>query len=279
MKTDFFRRLECYEAGLLLLGLATAVLLAASGEWCAAGIPFLLVFGYGWILNRYFPGSRERLLAAYGAVWAWYAGFSTVVDLVRIPLRHEALRAVDRWYFGRMPAEGLHGAFAPWFNEVLSLAYLGYQVYLHWFLLEAWHRDTGRRQAMCRWLFPGFVLGMGLYLFCPAAPPASAFPELFNGPPEGGVITRWNADLNAAVAARYDAFPSLHVLITLLLLSWDWRSRRRRFWLMLPGSLLMLLATLALGLHYAVDLLVAVLLFLLLQFFHACIATRRLLGA
>ena len=274
MKAGFIRRLEWYEAMLLLLGLVAAVLLSAAGEWRAAGVPVLLFFGYGWLLKRYLPGSRGRLLAAYGAVWAEYAGFSTMVDLAGIPLRHEALRAVDRWCFGRMPAEALRGAFAPWFYEWLSLAYLGYQIYLHWFLLEAWGRDKARRQAMCRWLFPGFAAGMGLYLLWPAAPPVSAFPELFGGPPTGGAITRCNADLNAALAARYDAFPSLHVLITLLLLSWDWRFRRLRFWSMLPGSVLMLLATLALGLHYAADLLAASILFLFLTFLHARIATR-----
>ena len=56
------------------------------------------------------------------------------------------------------------------------------------------------------------------------------------------------------MAAKYDAFPSLHVLMTLVLLGVDWHHWRWRFWIMLPFTLLMVAATLALRLHYAVDL-------------------------
>jgi membrane-associated phospholipid phosphatase len=84
------------------------------------------------------------------------------------------------------------------------------------------------------------------------------------------VILRSNEFLNAAASARYDAFPSLHVLVTLTLLRMDWREKRWRFWTMLGPSLVMIASTLALRLHYAVDLLASAILFALL-----CVFWRR----
>jgi hypothetical protein len=262
------------EMWLLLLGVVVAMLLALAGQWALAWVPLLLVFCYGVALKAFPPGSRGRLLAAYAAVWAWYAGFSLVVERAGIPLRQDWLLAADRWCFGHLPAVAMQSWTHPLALDVMSLAYLAYQVYLHWFLWDAWGQTPGTRHAMASWLFPGFAVGMGLYLVCPAAPPGVAFPELFRAPFQGYWITQWNAALNVNMAARYDAFPSLHVLITLLLLAWDWQHRRQRFWLMLPLALLMVPATLTLRLHYAVDLLAAGGLFLLLFFIHVRLAKR-----
>ena len=120
---------------------------------------------------------------------------------------------------------------------------------------------------MSRRLFLAFGFGFVGYLTFPAAPPAQAFPELLDQALAGGSITAWNASLNAAMAARYDAFPSLHLLITLMLLSWDLRHFRIRFWIMIFPSILMAVATLALRLHYGVDLIAALLLFAFLHVF------------
>jgi hypothetical protein len=54
------------------------------------------------------------------------------------------------------------------------------------------------------------------------------------------------------------------VLITLCLLSFDWRHFRLRFWIMLTPALLILPATIALRLHYVVDVLASFVLFALL---------------
>ena len=69
------------------------------------------------------------------------------------------------------------------------------------------------------------------------------------------------------MAARYDSFPSLHVLITLMLLGWDWRRFRGRFWIMLIPSMVMIASTVALRLHYTVDLLASGMLFVGLHAF------------
>ncbi|HSI64342.1 MAG TPA: phosphatase PAP2 family protein, partial [Candidatus Saccharimonadia bacterium] len=149
--------------------------------------------------------------------------------------------------------------------DVLSAAYLSYQIYVHWAFISAWCLVTARRVEFMRCVFITFAVGFSGYFLFPAATPAAAFPELFTAPVQGGVITAFNEMLNSRVAARYDAFPSMHVLVTMTLLAWDWSHYRVRFWIMLVPAALMAAGTLYLRLHYFVDLAASAVLFGLLQ--------------
>ena len=63
-----------------------------------------------------------------------------------------------------------------------------------------------------------------------------------------------NAAVVAAGSSAYDIFPSLHTYITLVLLEHDRREHPRRFRVLLPVAVAILLSTLVLRYHYAVDL-------------------------
>ncbi|HAL72082.1 MAG TPA: phosphatidic acid phosphatase [Verrucomicrobiales bacterium] len=266
---------------LLFLVLGTGVLTALALTKGLPGLTISIACGlaaYAVLLGRTQGGDWLRLLGSYGVAWAFYAGASRVVEALGVPLRHQELLAADAALFGQSPALAWQGRLSAWENDGLSAAYLSYHLYLHWALLDALWRDTSWRRQISAYLFAAFGLGFVGYLLYPAAPPYVAFPELFPEPVKGGLLTVWNQQINTTMAARYDAFPSLHVLITLTLLSWDWAHFRTRFWAMLVPSVLMLVATLALRLHYAVDLLASLLLFLILLLCHARPATRRSLG-
>jgi membrane-associated phospholipid phosphatase len=99
----------------------------------------------------------------------------------------------------------------------------------------------------------------------PAVGPARAYPELFNAPLVGGHPTRLTAEVVAAGSSVYDTFPSLHVLITCILLDHDWRHVRQRFWIMLLPSLGLMASTIYLRYHYGVDVIAGFLLFLALR--------------
>ncbi|WP_395737053.1 phosphatase PAP2 family protein [Prosthecobacter sp.] len=250
----------------LAIGGALAVALACQGHgWTGLLFRvFALTCGYAVLLCLSKMGGRVRLLGAYVVTWALYAGSSLLVETLVVPVRHHELLAADRALFGESPVLALRCVLNSGSNDLLSLGYMSYHVYLHWALLQVVVTNRHGMLFGAR-LFTSFAVGFLGYLLYPAAPPATAFPELFTTPLTGGALTHWNDQINSAMASRYDAFPSLHVLITLTLLAWDWSCFRLRFWLMLVPSLLMLVATLALRLHYAVDLLVAVLLFLMLH--------------
>ena len=185
--------------------------------------------------------------------------------MVQIPRHSAQLLAADRLLFGETPSIAMSAFPQAWVGELLSGAYLSYQLYLLWALMDAGRRPESWRASLNRGIFMAFAVGFAGYFLAPAASPYQAFPELYGQPVSGAWITRTNESLNAHLAAHYDAFPSLHVLITLTLLAFDWRHDRQRFWFMIVPSFLMGVATLALRLHYGVDLLAGVLLFALLD--------------
>lgn len=255
------RRVSVHEALFLVIGLSLGLQSVFAGR-VLSGVVWGFIGGYGGILWLTAPGDKLRLLSAYGVAWALYAGSSVLVEKLGIPLRHRELLAADsllhRPWTGSLPA---------WANDFFSAGYLSYHLYLHWACIDALLRDHSWRLRFSRRIFTAFGIGFIGYFTLPAASPAQAFPKLFPQAIAGGLITAWNDGINAAMAARYDSFPSLHILITLMLLGWDWRYFRGRFWIMLIPSMLMIAATVVLRLHYTVDLLASGILFVGLHAF------------
>lgn len=269
------------------LQLCDVVYLTIGGALCAAvplrsgGLTATLVVAastaaYAIFLRHSHPGSRPRLVGTYMATWALYAVSSHLIEAMRIPLQNARLLSWDEWLFvGQSPARIPEEHLAVWQLEVLALAYLSYHVYLQWALLDALWRNANWRADLSGRLFLAFGAGFIGYLVFPAAGPMSAFPDLFKPLPVAGFFTALNNGINAGLGARYDAFPSLHTLITLTLLAWDWQHLRTRFWIMIVPSLLMLAATLILRLHYAADLIASGVIFVLLMGLHAGLASKK----
>ncbi len=244
----------------LLAALAVALTVRAT-EPGVAVLGCLIAGAYGFLWPRMAEEGRARLLLNFAVAWLLYGGSSLMVEAMRLPLHHHELLAADTALFGGTPAVMWRGRAAPWLNDTLSAAYLSYHVYINWAVIEALARSRPWRARFNRALVIAFVLCMPGYFLFPSATPASAFPELFPVPVAGGFLTKGNAEICAALAARYDAFPSLHVFLTLTLLAWDWRMNRARFWIMLVPALLMAVSTLALRYHFAVDLIASAALF------------------
>ena len=115
-----------------------------------------------------------------------------------------------------------------------------------------------------RWLSMTLgCIGFVLYQFCPAAGPVYLFPKEFPGaiPNLAAII----AEPGFMREVPRNAMPSLHVGWTMLLL---WNMRHRAWWMVLPAFLyvtMTAMATLGLGEHYLMDLVVAVPVALALQ--------------
>ncbi len=231
--------------GLLWRSGASHTAIAAAGLWAA------YMFG----VVRTTSSSRGRLLINYFAVWAFYGGSSFAIEALRLPLHHEQLLAWDRVLFGETPSVAWQGVAPGWLNDLLSASYLSYHVYLHWVLAEALWKSDAWRAAYSRVLFTAFGIGFIGYFVFPAGDPRVAFPELYAGPVEGGLMTQFTHWIVGNLAAKYDAFPSVHILVTTAMLACDWRWNRTRLWCMLIPSLVMVASTLLLRLHFAVDLL------------------------
>lgn len=261
--------LETHEVALIALGVCTtlALLLASSPsngvliEVIVASTLYGSVLAWPARTKRF----RIRFLASYTFVVWFYTAVARITPALGLALRDGPLLAIDERLFGKTPAILCERAATAWLTDVMCVCYLTYHVYLCIAVAYAALVASTARRQLSAYLFTGFVIGFAGYLLVPAIGPALAFPELFKDPLPGGVPTRLISELMAVGSSRYDTFPSLHVLITCILLDHDFRYVRRRFWIMLGPALGLLISTIYLRYHYGVDVLVAFVLFLVLR--------------
>jgi hypothetical protein len=208
---------------------------------------------------------KLRLALSYGFILWFYLAVARIVPALDVPTWDSTLRAADEALFGILPAAALESCAAPGLTEVLSLCYLSYHVYLHLALLQALVGPLAAARRLAAYVFTAFAVGLAGYLFVPAVGPGKAFAELFSVPLAGGPATQLCAALVARGSSVYDVFPSLHVLVTCVLLDHDRVMAPVRFRLLLAPAAGLLVSTLYLRYHYAVDLVAALALFLVLR--------------
>lgn len=268
-------RLHRYECLLLILGFGTSIALVLRTGWLdrvtirslSVTVIFLITY---WIL-RNLKGDRVqkvRFLSGYFFVLWYYLSAGSFVVALQLPVRDAQLLAMDEAMCGVTPATGFQSVQAYWLTELMSGCYLSYLAYLHVAILHVIFVAVDKVQRFANWVLSVFAIGLPGYLLVPALGPVFAFPELFETPLVGGPITSLNNWVVQHGSTRYDAFPSLHVLITAALLVFDYRQCRRRFVFMAAPSLGIFVSTIYLRYHYLVDLLASiVLLFFALIFF------------
>ena len=261
---------QVHELALISLGTATTLALLAAGQCLkvvtleTAGLTIL----YTSVLLTCRGGTerfRIRLFASYGFVVWFYSAVARITPALGTTLRDGTLFAIDKAIFGQTPAVFCEQVASVWLTDLLSLCYLTYHFYLVIAVVHAAvvSNPAGRRLSI--YLFTAFAIGFAGYLMVPAVGPAFACPELFQEPLPGGALARLIADIVAAGSSRYDVFPSLHVLITCVLLDHDWREVRRRFWIMAGPTLGLVISAVYLRYHYGVDILAGFLLFVALR--------------
>jgi|GEM_PF-4318553 len=258
----------CVGSMITLTLLAKAVMLASVAVICVATAVMIWLAGYWFAVRRTKPNGVARMIINFATVWLLYSGSGRIINAIQRPDCGELLLSWDRQLFGESPAVSLQTLASPWMNEIFSAGYLTYHVYLLWFLLHSIWLPPNERVCFTRPLFIAFGLGFSLYFLIPAAGICVSFPELFPRPIAGYWITSFVDALVANMAASYDSFPSMHVFVTGVMLSCDFIHQRRRFRIMLIPSLVMLVSTVLLRMHFTVDLIVsAVLLIPFVWFF------------
>lgn len=252
-------RLERHEQLYGLLGVGWALTLCAAGAVGTAMTAAGLVLAF-LLVSRLDRAGNARFLMGYLATWILYACSTPFVEQAGLSDHGEALARCDVWLFGQSPAT-FFSDLSFWQIEFLSAGYLTYHGYLHWALIDAMRRDGAWRSAFALCLYLSFGSGFLGYSLYPAAPPEALAMV------DAGPVTRLNGWINDHMAARYDAFPSLHVLVTGAILLWDYRHLRWRFKIMILPSLVMLVSTIALRFHYIIDVLVSLLVLAALALF------------
>lgn len=160
-----------------------------------------------------------------------------------------------RWdiaLFGQTPSVAMDSWVRAWLTQVMVTAYFLHLVLPPVMGLIWYRRDLlVFRQFLLSVLTTGIVGALG-YIFVPAIGPGLAFPSLYRHPLTGDVYENITGLLDTARAMR-DAFPSLHVAISSIVLWYAWRRGRALFLIILPLVAANWLSTLYLRYHYLVD--------------------------
>jgi membrane-associated phospholipid phosphatase len=166
--------------------------------------------------------------------------------------RDAELLALDRTLFGTTPAAALQTWANPALTDILVLCYFLHLV-LPPVMAALWYRRDLRvfREFLLAILVAG-ILGTIGYIVVPATGPALAYPRLFQRELTGALYQPVLGAIDLARAPR-DAFPSLHVAVSAIVLWYAWRRGRAVFAAVLPLVLGNWLSTLYLRYHYFVD--------------------------
>ncbi len=169
------------------------------------------------------------------------------------------LRA-DIWLFGVEPTIWAQQFYRPWLTEVLSFCYASYLplTILIPLLLYIKRRDLEARETLLG-IVLCFYWGYLLYILFPTVPPRLWIADLYTRDFEGGMLlATQRAMVSISESSSRAAFPSLHIAITILTLSYAFRFVRKLFWVLLPLAIGLILATVYLRHHYVVDLLAGI---------------------
>jgi membrane-associated phospholipid phosphatase len=179
-----------------------------------------------------------------------------------IPLLHPRsfdgeLAAIDYRMFGVHPTIWLERFMSPLLTEVLQLSYTTY-----YFLPLLLGGVLWRKRLFDKFHFLLFVIVLGFYLSylgyiaVPATGPRF-LPEIQQQQtrPLSGVLLfdEIHALLNRLEGKTYDAFPSGHTELTLLVLFYARRFHRPTFWALLPAGVGLIISTVYLRYHYVID--------------------------
>jgi hypothetical protein len=265
------QQFEAHEVSLTALGVGTALAVAIRNRLGFVSIEMIgaliLYISIIWVSSGRMDllSQRVRLFSSFVFVLWFYCAIARITPALGTALRDRSLLAIDQGLFGKTPAIFCERVAAPWLTDFLSLCYLTYHLYLAMAVLHALQNFNAATWRLSVYLFTGFAVGFAGYLLVPAVGPASAYPNLFVAPLPEGILGRLIGALVAKGSSGYDVFPSLHILITCILLDHDWRHVRRRFWVMIGPSFGLVTSTIYLRYHYGIDLIAGFVVFLALR--------------
>jgi len=169
---------------------------------------------------------------------------------------HETLVKIDAFLFGVQPCVWAERFIHPFLTDFFTFFYV---LFFLWAPLLALILYLKKDQLKFRYTMVGVILAFYLgyfgYVLFPAAPPRIVLAEYFTKTLHGlPFLDELRNSIDVLPSTSRGAFPSLHAAATLVALFFAWRYTRWYFWLVLPFAIGLILSTIYLRHHYAIDL-------------------------
>jgi membrane-associated phospholipid phosphatase len=220
-------------------------------------IAVVIVVGITALIARFRPNwkvLRDGLPFAFCI--AIYTNLHDTIHFANPHDIHDTLIAIDGWLFGVQPCVWAQQFVRPWLTEILSFCYM---LFFLWSPLLASVLYFQGKKTEFRYTLASIILcfyaGYILYVAFPAVPPRITLEDLFTVKFDGTPIAdAAQTMINVLPSHSRAAFPSLHAAVTLVTLLFAWKYARLLFWLILPFCTGLLISTIYLRHHYAIDL-------------------------
>lgn len=198
----------------------------------------------------------------------WFYPLVTSLAYLHLPLALRAIHHVERIeevqqdallqkIYGVLPLSvQVQSMVHPLLTELLSFFYLALIPYLLFSMLSYYFRSLQVFKIFCIGLFSLYGVGFLGYTLLPVKGPYLAIPGFSIPVGDWMWFTRLNSAIVDLVSIKVDAFPSLHAAISTYLLFFDRIFSPKRYRFFLVPCVGMWIATLYLGYHYFIDILV-----------------------
>ncbi|WP_422735500.1 phosphatase PAP2 family protein [Micromonospora sp. WMMD729] len=188
-----------------------------------------------------------------------YSSLRTITPELDFPLVDPALIEFDRAVFGGDVSRWLNDTLgSPALTLFMAICYLSYGLSQGAYAIFSYLRGHVREyHDFALAISITAVVGYSGYVLVPGVGPHIYQTDVYADPLPGheGSIGGALDAITAVQGPARDLFPSLHTAMTVVLMVYLWRDARRLFWWYLPIGLGLLLSTLYLRKHYAVDVL------------------------
>jgi len=190
----------------------------------------------------------------YASALPLFQSLGYIIPYIR-PDLDAYLIQIDYALFGVHPTVWLERFAAPWFVDLMALAYMSYY-FLPILLALLLHFDRKFRELEHLFLAVTicFCLSFAGYLLVPAIGPRFTLADQQTIPIKGLFWGNQILDfLSANEFNKRDCFPSGHTATTLVVMYFAYRHAKKLFALLLPVAVLLVCATVFLRLHYVID--------------------------
>ncbi|WP_026961286.1 phosphatase PAP2 family protein [Alicyclobacillus herbarius] len=189
-----------------------------------------------------------RIFLSYCALLVVFRIINFYVPVLHPGLRDPVIQTMDKaLLFGRVGSQWLDPLVRPWLTHLMTVCYVSW----FWLLfLTILLMLTHSRRAAAEYVLTSlaaFYMGYVCYILVPVVGPGYTMHFSHTVGDIAPVFTTHRLTIPR------DCFPSLHTAISLVMVIYVWRFRRRWAWFYSPFAALIIFSTLYLRMHYFTD--------------------------